>query len=276
MKHMMTSSIGTPSVCALAFCAALSAMPTTAQAGDPMDTMAEVSLLQGWALDNGNYMAALHVKLAPGWHTYWRAPGAAGIPPQFDWSGSKNVANVQFHWPVPNIYEQNGMQYLGYEDELVLPIEFTPNNAGNVTIKGGVMMGVCEDVCVPYNAVFQGTFDLAAPAANTQKITATLNNKPKVISGARCAAQPIEDGMKITATLNVPKMGTLEMAVLEHPDSNIWISEAISNRKGRTVTVQSDMVPQNAAPFFVDRSQLRITMIGEGGKAYEALGCTGP
>jgi suppressor for copper-sensitivity B len=25
--------------------------------------------------------AGLEIRLAPGWHTYWRAPGDAGIPP---------------------------------------------------------------------------------------------------------------------------------------------------------------------------------------------------
>jgi DsbC/DsbD-like thiol-disulfide interchange protein len=275
MKKIMVRSFCAQSVGALALLAGLAAAPTVAKADEPIGTMAEVSLLQGWTMENGHYMAALQVKLAPGWHTYWRAPGAAGIPPQFDWSGSRNISGAQFHWPVPEIYEQNGMSFLGYETELVLPIEFTSNGAGNLTVNGEIMMGVCDDVCMPYTAVFQGTFDTSSPAENKHKITSALMQKPKLVSGARCTAQPIEDGMKVTATLNVPKLGAMEVAVMEHPDANIWVSEATSSRKGRTVTVQSDMVPQHAAPFFVDRSKLRITMIGTGGRAYEAQGCSG-
>ena len=33
----------------------------------------------------------LQIKLAPGWKTYWRTPGDAGIPPHFDWVGSENL-----------------------------------------------------------------------------------------------------------------------------------------------------------------------------------------
>lgn len=251
-------------------------MATASVAETPQDGMVEISLLSGWRMDNGNHMAALRVALAPGWHTYWRAPGAAGIPPRFEWTGSTNVSGVQFHWPVPELYEQNGMQFLGYERELILPMEFTPNAEGDLVIKGQIELGVCEDVCIPVTAFFEGAlsdFGNALQDLDTQSISAALDNQPTRISGARCAAEAISDGMKISATVTVPPINGPEMAVLEHPNADIWVSEAMSTRTGRAVTVQSEMVPPNAAPFFVDRSQLKITVIG-GGKAYEAFGCT--
>lgn len=264
-----------PCLFALSLVTSLGMSGLSAAADDPIGTMAEVALLPGWSMSNGHYMAALHVKLAPGWHTYWRAPGAAGIPPQFEWSGSKNIESARFHWPIPDIYEQNDMRFLGYENELILPIEFTPSNAGRLIINGEIMMGVCEDVCMPYTATFQGAFELGDPATNTSKIEASLKHQPEHLSGVRCAAAAIDDGMKIITTLQAPNLGDLEMAVVEHPDPNVWVSESMHTRTGRTVTVESEMVPPEAAPFFVDRSQLRITLIGAGGKAYEAQGCTG-
>ena len=50
--------------------------------------VADVSILPGWRTAAGTHMTALRVKLAPGWKTYWRAPGDAGIPPRFDWTGT--------------------------------------------------------------------------------------------------------------------------------------------------------------------------------------------
>lgn len=264
-----------PSLCAISLLTALTLSALPAAAKDPIGTMAEVTLLPGWAMENGHYMAALQVKLAPGWHTYWRAPGAAGIPPQFNWSGSHNIANARFHWPVPDIYEQNDMRFLGYETELVLPIEFVPSNTGTLTINGEIMMGVCEDVCMPYTATFKGVFEPDAVPANTTKIKASLKNQPQYLAGARCAATAIDDGMKITTTINAPHLGDMEVAVLEHPDPSVWVSESLSKRAGRKVTIESEMVPAQAKPFFVDRSQLRITLIGTNGKAFEAQGCSG-
>ena len=257
----------------------LSASVTTgtlpAHAMDPTGITADVTLQSGWLMPNGNYMAALQVKLAPGWHTYWRAPGAAGIPPQFDWTGSSNVAQADFHWPTPGIFEQNGIRFLGYEDELILPIEFTPTTSGAITVQGEVSMGICLDVCIPYTAAFESTFEVPATPAVKSKISAALQQQPKQVSGVRCAALPIADGMKVTAEMTSPQLGPLEMAVLEHPDPNVWVSEAMTRRDGRAVTIESEMVPAQATPFFVDRSQLRITLIGSSGQAVEAQGCTG-
>lgn len=80
----------------LAFVAALPAF-----AEDMPATLVELEILPGWELDNGNLIVGFHFALAPGWKTYWRAPGDGGIPPLFAWSGSKNVEGIRFHWPVP-------------------------------------------------------------------------------------------------------------------------------------------------------------------------------
>jgi DsbC/DsbD-like thiol-disulfide interchange protein len=77
-------------------------------------------------MENGGHMAAVELQLAPGWKTYWRSPGDAGIPPSFDWSGSENVKSVRLHWPAPEVFEANGMQTIGYHERLVLPVEITP------------------------------------------------------------------------------------------------------------------------------------------------------
>jgi hypothetical protein len=42
--------------------------------------------------DDGKIMAVLDVDLEPGWKTYWRDPGSAGIPPMLDFSQSAAYA----------------------------------------------------------------------------------------------------------------------------------------------------------------------------------------
>ena len=41
-----------------------------------------VRLIADGPLHEGHYLAGLEFLLEPGWHTYWRYPGEAGIPPQ--------------------------------------------------------------------------------------------------------------------------------------------------------------------------------------------------
>ena len=240
--------------------------------------MARIEILPGWTMQGGHRMAAIRITLAPEWHTYWRTPGEAGIPPQFDWSASKNVAEVKVHWPVPNIYSENGMWYLGYERMVVLPIEITPNTAGDIALDGVMDLGVCSDICMPVQAKIQaalsGNTAEHGADSNSVQIRKALFDQPKKVTGARCAATPISDGMRLTATLSVPDLGADEVAVIEHPDRYVWVSEAMMNRSGRTIEVKSDLIPSDARPFMVDRSRLTITVIG-GGRAYEAQGCTG-
>ena len=45
----------------------------------------------------GRIQGVLDIALKPGWKTYWRDPGDAGVPPQLDISGSTNIADARFH-----------------------------------------------------------------------------------------------------------------------------------------------------------------------------------
>src|ERR1700741_2164925 len=51
--------------------------------------------------ESGVIAGVLQVDLKPGWKTYWRDPGDAGVPPTLDASGSDNVASVTVMWPAP-------------------------------------------------------------------------------------------------------------------------------------------------------------------------------
>lgn len=101
-----------------------SALP--ALAGSDWDQVVTLEVLDGGATAQGRYIGALHLRLEDGWKTYWRAPGDAGIPPQFSWQGSSNIADLSITWPTPEVFETSGYRTIGYHDELVLPVEITP------------------------------------------------------------------------------------------------------------------------------------------------------
>ena len=121
--------------------------PATAQVPDGIVTL---NVVPGWRTEHGTHMVGLRITLADGWKTYWRAPGEGGIPPRFNWDGSENVTSMRIHWPRPGVFEANGIRSIGYADEVVLPMEFTPNDRNQpIQLRGQVELGVCETVCVP-------------------------------------------------------------------------------------------------------------------------------
>ena len=242
-----------------------------------LDDIAKVDILPGWRTKTGTHMAALRVRLAPGWKTYWRAPGDGGIPPRFDWTGSENLKAVQFHWPRPQVFAVNGIRSIGYHDELILPIEMTPSAAGGkpIEIKVSVELGVCEEICLPMQVDLRA--ELPSGGGADPSIRASLSDQPisarsMGVTGATCTVDPIADGLRVTAQIRMPDIGS-EVAVLELPDKSIWISPSDMTRKGGLLTAITDMVPSNAAPFLLKRSDVRITVLGDK-RAVDIQGCS--
>ncbi len=264
---MVTAALFSPlrrTACTAAILAAF--LPAPAALAEP--DLVSVEIIEGWQTDEGPTMVGLRIRVADGWKTYWRSPGDAGIPPRFDWSGSDNLAAVRIHWPRPEVFDQGGLRSIGYAGEVVLPVELFPRDPSQaVQARGDADLGVCREVCVPVRAAFgPGVAD--APAIRTA-LSATPSRD---IAEAACEVTPISDGLQVTATLDVPPMGADEMTVLEVADSAVWVSEAVMERNGHRVVARADLVPPEAAPFSLDRSQLRITVLGASGAA-ETMGC---
>jgi suppressor for copper-sensitivity B len=103
----------------------------------------------------------LEMQLAPGWKTYWRSPGDAGLPPTIDWAGSDNLANAALRFPVPERFTLFGLETYGYGGTVILPIEAALHTPGEaLRVRAGVDVLVCEVVCIPYRAEL--ALDLAA------------------------------------------------------------------------------------------------------------------
>lgn len=253
------------------------AAPVAAQ-GLPSDIL-HATLLGGWRTESGTQMTALRLELAPGWKTYWRAPGEGGIPPRFDWSGSDNIGSVAFHWPVPEVFELNGLRTIGYRHELVLPIEIRPADASRpVAVAARIDLGVCEAICVPVTVDVAA--DLNRTAVPDPVILASLDRRPEAgpeagLSASRCAAEPIRDGLRLTSRLTLPPVGPAEFAVVELADQSVWVSQADTLRTGGDLSATADLVPANAKPFALDRSSVRITIFGGSGRVVEVQGCAG-
>jgi suppressor for copper-sensitivity B len=104
----------------------------------------------------------LQLRLTPGWHTYWRTPGDAGLAPTIDWKGSENLSVARIDWPAPrHLPPLGGLQTYGYEDGVVLPIAVTLLHLGAALhLHAEVDYASCKEICIPYHA----SLDLALPS----------------------------------------------------------------------------------------------------------------
>jgi DsbC/DsbD-like thiol-disulfide interchange protein len=104
--------------------------------------------------------AGVQLRMAPGWKTYWRNPGDSGVPPSFDWSGSKNLKSAEVLYPAPHRFADANGTAIGYGDEVVFPVKITPERDGEpVELKLDFEYGLCKELCIPNDA----SLDLALP-----------------------------------------------------------------------------------------------------------------
>lgn len=98
-------------------------------------------------------LVGVQVDLEPGWHTYWRMPGDAGVPPYFDWSGSRNMTSAEVLWPAPQRLPDAYGTSIGYLDEVVFPVVVRPTDPGRpVDLAVAFSYAVCAEICVPERA----------------------------------------------------------------------------------------------------------------------------
>ena len=143
---------------ALTVSLALAATSLAASPGESpwvKETYSKVRLVSGnvVGLNGDQLIAGVQIRLDPGWKTYWRMPGDSGVPPSFDWSGSKNLKSAQVLYPAPRRFTDASGTAIGYEDEVVFPVMVTPERAGEpVELKVNVDYGLCKTLCIPNQA----------------------------------------------------------------------------------------------------------------------------
>lgn len=257
--------------------ACLTAVSAAAQGLGTAGDVAKVRLLEGWRQQDGVHTAAVEIRLAPGWHTYWRAPGAAGIPPQFDWSASSNLAAVRYEWPRPIVFDTYGVPTIGYAEHLVLPVFLTPVDPSlPVEADLDLFFGVCDEICIPAEARVAAHLpaeDRAAegPAGGVPDIEDALARRAlrpaeAGVEQVRCALDPGERGYEVTAEVVFAGVGPgpESFAVVESGRPDIWIGAPRSERDGPMVRTRARL-EQAGHPdgLVLDRSALRVTVLSD-------------
>ncbi len=113
----------------------------------------------------------LHFKMEPGWRIYWRNPVGSSYPPSLDTSASKNLKTSRMKWPVPTRIPVYGQLTLGYEEEVVLPIDVVlkmPNEPLN--FRAQLQYLACgSEICVPSDADLELTLPRGSPGNTAEK-----------------------------------------------------------------------------------------------------------
>jgi DsbC/DsbD-like thiol-disulfide interchange protein len=201
--------------------------PGIARAEEPFASDWAPSLKsQARLIADGAGGAAFQVKLAPGAITYWRDPGESGIPPTFDFSGSKNLARAEVGFPAPKrIAEPDGSEAFGYSEGVVFPIFIEARDSSQpVMLAVNANYAVCEKICLPARASLGLTLPTGATSPFAAEIEAAREKVPRKEDASAIGVQLTALDARNWRLCVPPRAGAARDLFVEPPEG--WWIEA--------------------------------------------------
>jgi thiol:disulfide interchange protein DsbD len=172
-------------------------------------TQARLVLSAGTANPGDTIMAGVHLKMDPGWHTYWKNPGTSGDATKIAWQLPTGVTAGQIQWPVPEKLvpqkeDDSGKPLPGQFDfefttyayhnvaVLLVPLTLAPDlKPGPLQLKAKVEWLECEKLCLQGGAEVAATLVIASetkPSADAPLIESWKSKLPKSADGLSARA----------------------------------------------------------------------------------------
>ncbi|MDT8343553.1 MAG: protein-disulfide reductase DsbD family protein [Thermohalobaculum sp.] len=243
------------------------------------ESFLQADLVLGDRSADGVREAGLRLDIAPGWKTYWRNPGEAGIPPTFDWSRSVNVADIEIDWPRPSSFESFGLRTLGYKHRVVLPLRLHPvDPSAPMALNLRLALGVCDDICILEETSVERAIAPGAAAEDAALLAAARAMVPGPGAGAgliaaTCRLSGAGGDRDFAARLTFDRPLAEPIVVLEGPNDSWFHGTAIVADGGQIdVTSQLSLVDPGA---WVERGDLRISVFA-GDVSADIRGCSAP
>ncbi|HTB33323.1 MAG TPA: protein-disulfide reductase DsbD domain-containing protein, partial [bacterium] len=170
-------------------------------------------------------VVALRLDQDPGWHTYWRDPGDAGLATDVSWSLPKGVKAGPLLWPKPQVFKDpGGLVAYGYEGHstLVSVIHVPASyDKDELSIKAQANWLACKDVCIPGNAGVSLVLaklepnDPSSSARVFAQVWPSLGQIPEGYKGSVKPGRPVPHGLRVADS----QLDSFEQAPIQRPDT---------------------------------------------------------
>lgn len=201
-------------------------------------------------LSAGQARGIIQIDLNPGWKTYWREPGSAGVPPQIDLTGSVNISGAEILFPAPYRFDEGDDSWTGYKKSVSLPILLALEDKNRqAELRGNIFLGICETICIPV----QVPFDITLSANSSDPLSRTLVNVgfsrlPETATKDFGVTQAGRDDTHFRFDVNLPDETTKADLFLATTDAPIGMSR-LEKREGKaavfTVPISASLEKPN-------------------------------
>lgn len=260
--------------CSAASAASPSAVVVTPQVRTELVVHAPDGVVPGRTIALG-----LLIDHQPGWHTYWKNPGDAGLPTTFAWTLPAGVSAGEIAWPTPQRVPLGPLMNYGYDGRLLLPVPISipPGFAAEaLEIALRAEWLVCKDICIPEGGEFALRVPArAASASHAADFDATHAAMPVTLPGAAASAEVAGGALKLRVAGLPPSWRGRELAFF--PETGGVIHNAALPRArwdGATWLAELPLDPQRSvgpgaipavltAPGEIAGVQIEVAVAGE-------------
>ena len=148
-------------------------------------TQAQLISASDSARPGDTVLVGIHLKMEPGWHTYWKNPGEAGMATKIEWQLPPGVTVGETQWPLPEKLPPPDVTTYGYQGETVLlvPLKLAADlKPGPLDLKAKVSWLECKEQCIPAGATVQSTLNVGSetkPSSDFELINSWKKKVPE-------------------------------------------------------------------------------------------------
>ena len=195
---------------------------------------------------------AISISFPEGWSTYWKFPGPNGFIPKIRVLTEKNLESFSISWPYPKKLGPKNFMYLGYDSNLLLPIELKKlDKRKKIYLHLDISFGICKSVCVVQNKTLEISdegdlnylvLDKLLKSKNRITMTTSFGTSNKCI-----IKKKTDKEYQITIENNFIRNNGLVSSVLIDYNGNSWIIEkqSFSPESGRVEALVKLKDPTN-------------------------------
>ena len=227
------------------------------------------------------FTVGLLLRMAPGWHTYWKFSGDAGLPTELKWKLPQGWKIGEIQWPIPlKTIDPGDIETYGYENEVLLTQEITPPSKideSSLKLSAEANWLVCEKICIPGGETLQLELPISTTSqpANTELFARYRRLLPQNWPGADAAtAEWSRAGsdlrLKVASVplanypavdfFPLPEQGTVVgHPTIESRNKNQILFRIPIESSGKSVSAMAGLVVFSQQPNGDDRAAWQIT-----------------
>jgi DsbC/DsbD-like thiol-disulfide interchange protein len=222
---------------------------------------------------DGVVSGMLDINLLPGWITYWREPGASGIPPQITVPSDSTATVSNVAYPVPKKITLGDFLDIGYDAPVRIPFKLIiPEASRGQAIELSVLIGVCNNICIPFMQNF--TIDPAS-TANAEQISAEIAQARKTLPAPPSETFKVDhfaigdNKTSVDLNLTIPEGAkTVDEVIIAGPSGHAYTLINKQSVEGTKAIVNVDAISLPAG--YQSAGKLWYVLLRAGGEVIEA------